>query len=392
MDFIEYPPSSFSTERYALLGKLAASSAHDLNNLLTIIQIHAANLEDESLSRTDSVEAGRQIGLTCRRGADLVRRILLFSKGRDDLMEDVALDDLLADVIALVEPLTRTSHKIELEVLGEPEFILRGNAGGLGQIFLNLLINAAESPAKSGTITVRCERVDHPPDCPEMSHAIRVSVMDHGGGIATDIQPKVFDAGFTTKASGSGMGLAIVKEWVEKHQGKIVIHSTDGKGTEMCVYFPLSPVPGDTGGLGAGQNFSMLAPLVLVVEDDAVIRSLGAQILIRADFRVLEAGNASEALLLWEAHKDEISLLFTDIVLSPDMSGTQLAERLRRERPELKIIFTSGYFAPDGLDDPVSDGNFLAKPYHPHKLIEMAKLACGRDRRVARDRVQLSPR
>jgi len=367
-----------------MLGKLAASAAHDLNNLLTIIQIHAANVEDASSSGADCVEAGRQIGLTCRRGADLVRRILVFSKGSDDLFEDVVLDSLLADVVALVEPLVRTSRKLELEIIGVPGITIHGNAGGIGQIFLNLLINAAEAPGQGGTVTLRCERLQsNAPESAEIGHGVCVSVLDQSGGIPSEVMANIFDPGFTTKSGGTGMGLAIVSDWVTKHHGKISVQPTAGKGTEIRVCFPLPHSPDGVGEAAPQLEKHLLAPLVLVVEDDDLIRSFGAQILIRADFRVLEAASAEEALAHWKNHRDEIALLFTDIVLGVSMSGTQLAERLQRDRPDLKVIYTSGYFAPDSLEAPLSPANFLAKPYHPHRLIEMARLACGRDLQVA---------
>lgn len=392
MDVLGTPQSPFSRERYAVLGKLAASTAHDLNNLLTIIQIHAANIEDASTSKTDGMESARQIGLVCRRGADLMRRILLFSSGRDDVFEEIDLDPVLADVVALVEPFMRASRKLELRVAGDVGIRIYGNAGGLAQIFLNLLINAAEAPRPGGAVTISCNRVlAATAKLPGASDAVCVRVTDEGGGIPPEILDRVCEAGFTTKPDGSGMGLAIVNDWVSKHHGRIAIQSHEGSGTEICVYFPLSGPPNAVPETALPGAECDLPPLMLVVEDDPLIRRLGAQILIRADFRVIEAGTAEEALSIWDKHRDEIALLFTDIVLGGDMGGTQLARRLREDRPELKLIFTSGYYSPDRLEEPASSTNFLAKPYHPHKLIEMAKQACGKDRRVAPDRGRTAP-
>ena len=376
--------SSSSQDRLALLGKLAACTAHDLNNLLTIIQIHASNVEEESTSPSDRMESGRQISSACRRCADLVRRILLFSKGRTDAFKTVAVDELLPELTALMEPLLRRSRTVDLDIAKGSDLTIHGNLSGLDQIFINLLLNAAEAVDGDGSITVRCERVTNDKLTGSSRQLVKVSIRDSGPGIPKDIQERIFEPSFTTKENGNGVGLAIVRDWVDRHNGWITIDSTLGEGTEFCVWFPANEeIPTLSHGAPPAKDPSA-SPLVLLVEDDSLIRNLGSQILIRSDFRVIEAASAEEAVILWERHRADIALLFTDIVL-PQMDGRALAQRLRQDRPDLPVLFTSGYFSADGGDDLVSSANFLPKPYHPHKLIEMAKSACGTDRRAAHD-------
>ncbi len=370
--------SSSSPDRLALLGKLAACTAHDLNNLLTIIQIHASNVEAASTSPPDCVESGRQISSACRRCAELVRRILLFSKGRSDAFKPVAVDDLLPELTALMEPLLRRSRSVDLHFPKGGNLTIHGNLGGLEQIFINLLLNAAEAMDGDGSITVRCERVSDGLLTGSNQQFVKVSIRDCGPGIPKDIQERIFESSFTTKENGNGVGLAIVRDWVERHNGWITIDSNLGEGTEFCVWFPaIEEVPSLSPGATPAKNPAAF-PLVLMVEDDSLIRKLGAQILNGADFRVIEVESAEEALAVWERHHADIAMLFTDIVLG-QMDGRALAKRLRQDRSDLPLMFTSGYFSMLGGHDLVSSANFLPKPYHPHKLIEMAKSACGLD-------------
>lgn len=382
VDISHSSQSEISSDRLVLLGKLATSTAHDLNNLLTIVQIHASIVEDTSTSNEDRIQSGKQISQACQRCADMVKRILMFSKGHSETFEPLQVDVILSDVITLIDPLLRGCVTVNFEVPEAEDMSIYGNIGGLEQIFINLILNAAEAMETPGTITLRCEKLTG-------QDKIGVTVSDTGSGMDPEIQKRMFEPNFTTKERGSGMGLAIVQDWITYHKGSISVNTTPGQGTTFFISFPTAREQTALPSATPAMATKSAQPLVLVVEDDPLIRNLGAQILVRADFRVFEAENAESAIALWEKHQNEIALLFTDIVLGNLMNGRQLAERLHQDKPSLPVIFTSGYFSPDTEDTDISPRNFLPKPYHPHKLIEMAKSACGTDRRVARNQVQI---
>jgi CheY-like chemotaxis protein len=202
-----------------------------------------------------------------------------------------------------------------------------------------------------------------------------VRVADNGVGIASEHLPHIFEPFFTTKdvGKGTGLGLATTYGIVQQHGGWIEVDSQIGRGTEFRVFFPRVETE-----MPAGAPVTMSAPpprgreTILVVEDEAGVRALVIKLLQDLGYRLLQAQSGPHALDVWRQQGDEVDLLITDIVMPDGMNGVELAERLRRRRPGLKVIYTSGYLADLSRED-ISrhSGAYIAKPF---SLVELARL------------------
>jgi CheY-like chemotaxis protein len=253
------------------------------------------------------------------------------------------------------------------------------------QIVLNLSVNARDAMPSGGTLKIRTEEVtinhDHLRRVPEAMSGryVRLSVSDTGTGMDSQTRSHIFEPFFTTKdiGKGTGMGLATVYGIVKQHDGWLEVESEPGKGSTFLIYLPICvakeqmekrAVAFSSSPAGAGRT-------VLVVEDDPAVRFLVKDILVHHDYQVIEAEDGQEALALAHQHMDEIVLLLTDMVMPKGVSGRELAQRLLVERPDLKVIYTSGY-SPD-LFDPsliLEEGvNYLPKPYTSDMLAEILR-------------------
>jgi len=207
---------------------------------------------------------------------------------------------------------------------------------------------------------------------------ICLNVTDTGCGMERATLARIFEPFFTTKevGKGTGLGLATVYGIVKQHQGWIEVNSQPAAGTTFRVYFPASDKPVDApvekttrGNKVRGGNET-----ILVVEDEPVLRELARMILKDYKYEVLEAASGHEALQVWEKHKGQIDLLLTDMVMPEGMTGRELAEKLRREKPDLKVIYTSGYSSDVmGHENATRDIKFLQKPYPPPELAQAVR-------------------
>jgi CheY-like chemotaxis protein len=206
-----------------------------------------------------------------------------------------------------------------------------------------------------------------------------LSVSDNGCGIPEAAIPHIFDPFFTTKeiGKGTGLGLATVFSIVQQHQGKIEVISDSGWGATFHIKFPITP------GIGAGAVKPDSAPLpggsetILVVEDELSVRTFVSRLLERCGYKTMSAESGIDALVTWEKNRRQIDLLLTDIIMPGGLNGYDLAGRLLAEKPELKVIYTSGYTGdPTGKRSKMVEGvNFLQKPYPPLRLAEILRAA-----------------
>lgn len=362
------------------LGGLAAGIAHDFNNVLTVIQSHLSM----NLMRGDQppgiAESMGEVLMAARRAADLTRQLLLFSSR--DFQTPRPLD-LKATVEGEVEMLRRTLGKqvvLEVNVAEDlPEVV--ADQGSLGQIIVNLAVNARDAMKQGGKITIstraqsiasdEAARAIHP-DARAGDFAV-LSISDAGTGMPPDILQQIFDPFFTTKepGRGTGMGLAMVKALARHQGGWVVASSTVGVGSEFQVYLPmvgtdvplsLNPPPSkDFDGLAHD-----VAPCtLLVVDDDAAVLHVINYVLTNQGHSVLMARDAHEAWQQWRVHKQTISLVITDINLPGEASGFDLGRAMLGDDPDLPVIFTSGY-CPDILGQTSSlklGINYLPKPF-----------------------------
>jgi CheY-like chemotaxis protein len=288
------------------------------------------------------------------------------------------LNDVVTSLAKMLQRILGEDVPMHLKLHPAP-LMTHSDAGMLDQVLLNLAVNARDAMPGGGELTIETtikeiSKLSSSTDgelAPGKYVCLRVS--DSGCGIPLANLPRIFDPFFTTKepGKGTGLGLATVFGIVKQHQGSISVNSEVGKGSTFEVLIPASSeLPGHQTDK-TKTELPRGTETILVVEDESVVRRLTRDILEEHGYEVLEAGDGVEALKVWEEHHSRVQLLLTDIVMPEGMSGLDLAARLKVPRPDLKVIFTSGY-APElaGQELNLQEGqNFLAKPSRPHQIL-----------------------
>jgi two-component system cell cycle sensor histidine kinase/response regulator CckA len=367
------------SQKMEAVGRLAGGVAHDFNNLLTAISGYSDlllhRLPEYSTLRRD-VEEIRKAG---DRAAALTRQLLAFSR-RQILQPNVL--DLNTVVTNMGQMLRRlVGEDIVLSTDLSPSLSrVKADPGQIEQVIVNLALNARDAMPDGGRITIATADAELSPTY-AVAHAevrpgphVLLSVADTGHGMDDETQAHLFEPFFTTKerGKGNGLGLATVYGIVQQSGGHIRVNSAANSGSTFLIYLPRIEAPED----GGQEAVRPLPPhpspgteTVLLAEDDEAVRRFAREILWGNGYKVLEAGNGREALLLSEAHRGEIHLLLTDVVM-PKMSGRELTERIRPLRPDLRILYMSGYTDDAILRDGVLEDGipFLQKPFTPEGL------------------------
>jgi CheY-like chemotaxis protein len=290
------------------------------------------------------------------------------------------LNETIATTTKMLKRMLSETIEMQLKLAAQPLF-LHADAGMLDQVLMNLCVNARDAMPGGGQLAIETAGVELDElavsQCVQARPGsfVRLSVSDNGGGIAPEILPQIFEPFFTTKdvGKGTGLGLATVFGIVEQHQGWINVYSEVGQGTTFRIYLPrltgkvvIKSAPTALTALRGGNE------TILLVEDDPALRVAVRKALSQLGYRIIEAPTGIKALEVWQENRDEISLLLTDLVMPDGMSGKDLAQRLLRENPKLKVIYMSGYSAEVvGKDFPFTeDVNFLTKPFPAQKLAE----------------------
>jgi two-component system cell cycle sensor histidine kinase/response regulator CckA len=366
------------------IGQLAAGVAHDFNNILTIIQGHAAQLRGGAKGLPENIgNSVEQVSLAADRAANLTRQLLTFSRKQVMLPEVMDLNATVTQVSKMLERIL--GEDIGLEVRGEKNLpAINADAAMLELSLINLASNARDAMAKGGQlrITTSAENitVDHVKRQPKAKAGqyVCLAVTDTGSGMNPETQRRIFEPFFTTKevGKGTGLGLATVYGIIEQHHGWIEVTSQVGRGTTFKIFLPV--VEKKTTSAAATERPPEVksgSETILLVEDEEELRELAKLILEQYKYRVLEAGSGVQALKVWEEHAEEIDLLLTDMVMPEGMTGRDLAERLQAERPGIKVLYSSGY-SPDvvgGYFKLPENSFFLPKPYHPPKLAQAVR-------------------
>ncbi len=370
------------------IGRLAGGVAHDFNNLLTVINGYGDLLLGKLDARDPMYERLTEIRKAGERAAELTQQLLAFS--RRQIVQPKVLD--LNQVVRDVEKLLRRvlGEDIELMTVLDPELgRLKADAGQITQVLMNLAVNARDAMPDGGHLLIETANVDlsqrYAKEHLEIDPGayVRITVSDSGIGMDPATQARIFDPFFTTKKSGegTGLGLSTVHGIVKQAGGSIYVYSEVGQGTTFKIYFPrvdeTQPVEEAKPGVGTLRG----RETILVVEDQAELRKLAELVLKSYGYKVLESGNAGEALLKAERHSGPIHLLLTDVVL-PGMSGRELAERLKPLRPDMRVLYMSGYtenvIAHRGtLEEGIE---YLAKPFAPEGLARKVREVLGPER------------
>ena len=374
------------------IGRLAGGVAHDFNNLLTVINGYCDLLLGEYKSGDPLrkwVEEIRQAG---ERAANLTRQLLAFSRKQIVQPGPMYLHSLVAEYHSMLRRLI--GEDVELVIESDPsEWPVMADPGQLHQVLMNLAVNALDAMPGGGTLTIRTANVEvdetHSAGRGEIAPGQYVSlrVSDTGVGIAKEIQERIFDPFFTTKAEGegTGLGLSTVYGIVRQLGGSIAVTSEPGHGAAFAIYLPRSDGAGVAGTQAAGVTASAKgSETVVVVEDQDPVRNLAVTVLKEHGYRVLDAAHGDDALLAVARHPGPIHLLLTDVVM-PRMTGKELAERLKRLRPEMKVLYMSGYAADVMVrrDFLGSGAPYLAKPFAPDELAVKVREVLGPPRLAA---------
>jgi two-component system cell cycle sensor histidine kinase/response regulator CckA len=362
------------TQRFQAVGQLAGGIAHEANNQMTVVLGASQFLlrrPDLAQSARDDIELIRR---AAERTASITQQLLAFSRRQLLELRDVDLNRVEQTIEPMLRRSLSESHELIVR-LRLRDAVVRADPRQLEQVLLNLTLNARDAMPDGGRLTIEtdsvelvelaAEEVALDDNGPAPGAYAVVVVKDTGHGMDRATLQRAFEPFFTTKAvgQGTGLGLSVVHGIINQSGGTVQVESELGKGTKFTLYLPISSAgrepepPADTGTMAVEHG-----RVALVIEDDPVVRGMTARGLREAGYHVLEAVNGREALELIRSHTGRLDVVVTDIGM-PEMDGYDVARQLSQERPELPIVFMSGY------GDPEPKVPFLQKPFAPDVLV-----------------------
>ena len=389
-------------QKMETIGRLAGNIAHDFNNLLGAIMMATDFLLNAHKPTDPSFQDIMQIKQNANRAASLVRQLLAFS--RKQTMRPVVLDlgEALSDLTVLLKRLIGENVTLNVPQVRDL-WPVKADVHQFEQVIINLAVNARDAMPLGGTLTLRTSNAGaedsarHQHKGMPLGEYVLVEVEDTGSGIAPEIIDKIFDPFYTTKdiGKGTGLGLSTVYGIVKQTGGFIYVDSELGKGTTFRIFLPRyipaaddvqvpqlpeTTAPAIAGAISAADEMRSVATdltgrgTILLVEDEEELRALNARGLKSRGYTVIEAGNGVEALEELERQGGQVDIVVSDVVM-PEMDGPTLMKELKKRKPDIKIIFVSGY-AEDAFDKNLPDHkqfNFLAKPFTLKQLVTVVK-------------------
>ena len=364
------------SQKMEAVGQLAGGVAHDFNNLLTAISGYS-DLGLRRLPENDPLRRNlEEIKKASARAGSLTRQLLAFSRKQMLQAKVIDLNAIVSEMDRMLRRLI--GEDIDLVTFLEPSSCrIKADPGQIEQVVLNLAVNARDAMPRGGKLTIETGRVyldevyARAHVAVKSGHYIMLAISDTGTGMDIDTQERVFEPFFTTKevGKGTGLGLSTVYGIVKQSGGNIWVYSELGKGSTFKVYLPIVNESVETESKGANAESYRGKETILLVEDEEMVRNLSREILEMNGYRVLTASDGEQAARLCETIDEEIHLMVTDVVM-PQMSGRELSERVSKQRPEMAVLYMSGY-----TDDAIvrhgvlDDGMpFLQKPFTPDAL------------------------
>ncbi|WP_456408436.1 PAS domain S-box protein [Caldithrix abyssi] len=365
------------SQKMEAIGQLAGGVAHDFNNLLTVIEGYIDLLKnklDENASINSYIN---QMKKATERAVSLTRQLLTFSRRQ-------VVQPKILDINKTIQELSKMLNRligehIELITNLDPKiWRIKIDPSQIEQVILNLVVNARDAMPEGGELIIETEQIKldrsynrfHPDVRP--GDYVVINVSDTGMGMSEEVQQRIFEPFFTTKekGKGTGLGLATVYGIVKQHNGHISVYSEVGKGTTFKIYFPaIKARTSSEVEESERKHLKGRGEQILVVEDEYLVRELICDTLRNLGYNVLEAANGEQALRVYQENADTIELILTDLVM-PVMNGRKLARILKRENPDLKILFMTGYddnaISKQGMV--TEDIDYISKPFSPNKL------------------------
>lgn len=373
-------------QRMESVGSLAGGIAHDLNNVLSPIMLGV-----ELLRETHKDPAAQQtletLETCVKRGANLLKQILMFARGVEGRRVTVYLGRLIRNMEKMLKQTLPKSVQITLNIAGDL-WTVPGDPTQFEQVLMNLSVNARDAMPDGGSLTVTAgneTRYDQETESSqaEMRRYAVIQVSDTGQGIAPENLNRIFDPFFTTKPAGegTGLGLSTVNAILKSHGGFVRVHSTLGSGTTFKVYLPA--LPSDAENKTASNRVTSHVPsgkgeLILIVDDEEGIRQIAQTVLEKHGYRTLVAPDGADALALYSRYPNDISLVLTDLDM-PRMGGAELIRALERINPAVRVISTSGLASGDAYGQVVAGPvrAVLQKPFSPSELLETLRELLG---------------
>ena len=366
------------------IGQLTGGVAHDFNNILTVITGTIGILEEAVADKPELVAIAKLIDEAAERGANLTKHLLAFARKQPLQPLEVDVNSLVLEAAKLLHP-TLGEHIEITPLLAEDAWTALVDPNQLTTAVLNLALNARDAMPGGGKLALETNNVFLDENYAGMhsevtpGNYVMVAVSDTGTGIPAALVERVFDPFFTTKevGKGTGLGLSMVFGFVKQSGGHIKIYSEEGHGTSVKMYLPRAT------GLNQTAAEALISAtieggdeVVLVVEDDSLVRRYVMTQIASLGYTTLEASNASEALQIVDA-VGTIDLLFTDVIMPGTLNGKQLVDEALKRRPTLKVLFTSGYTENAIVHHGRLDSGvlLLAKPYRKSELARMLRLA-----------------
>ena len=370
------------SQKMDAVGQLAGGMAHDFNNLLTVINGYSdlamGRLQAEDLLWHDM----EQIKGAGERAAALTRQLLAFSRKQVLLPTVLDLNAVISELEKMLRRLIGEDIALRTDLAPEAGSI-KADRGQIEQVVMNLVINASDAMPSGGKLTIETQSVDLTEDYTQQHVGVNpgpylmLAVTDTGVGMDARTQARIFEPFFTTKEAGkgTGLGLSTVYGIVQQSGGSIWVYSELGQGTTFKVYLPrLGDDPRLYQQRTAPAGMVQGTETVLLTEDDDMVRALASRVLSTHGYRVLEAANGSAAMSICERHTEPIQLLITDVVM-PGMSGLDLVDRLGKLRPEIRVLYMSGYADRAVVHQQVLDEKtpFIQKPFAPQALVNKVR-------------------
>ncbi len=360
-------------QRLEVVGRLAGGIAHDFNNLLTIVMTNVDILEETQKFDAEGGAAVEETMSAARRGADLIRQLLAFSRRQRIEPRVLDVNRVVGGMDRLLRRLLGERIYTAISLSREPLRVI-ADPSQLEQILVNLASNARDAMPEGGQLRLVTELVEGVPGLPEVTGKFAcVRVEDDGTGMDAETLKQVFDPFFSTKGPGrgSGLGLATVHGIVQQNHGHVRATSEPGWGTQFSVYLPITDQPERPRSVPppSSSSHAPRAATILVAEDEPTLRSVIRRSLVRLGHTVLLAEDGERALRIAAAHPRAIDLLITDIVM-PNLGGAEMARHLAEQRPGIAVLFISGYSWGEAVPQSDPDGGiaYLQKPFDTRAL------------------------
>lgn len=368
-------------QKMEAVGQLAGGVAHDFNNILTAI-ISYGNVLHMKMQQEDPLRRHvERILSASEKAATLTQSLLAFSRKQPVTLQPVNLAGVIKNIEKLLSRLIREDMEFRINLASE-ETVIMGDAGQIEQVLMNLVTNAKDAISEGGLLTIGTEVVELDQTFVdehgggEAGEYALLSVADSGTGMDSETASRIFEPFFTTKETGkgTGLGLAVVYGIIKQHRGIVNVYSQPGLGTTFKIYFPLIHLTAEEKELPALQTPEKGAEIILLAEDDEDIREVTKSIFEEFGYAVIVAEDGEDAINKFMQNKDRISLLITDVIM-PGKNGKEVYKKASGIRPDLKVLFTSGYTADiiskKGLID--EGVPFISKPASPTILLKKVR-------------------